>query len=1524
MSVRWKPMIILSGLFLVLGAVGLLAMLAVIVPKRAEDVLPIARADVRAGRFEQAKVRFGQALQRDPRNPKIHLELAEFLAMWSEKDPAVRTRLRGEWLKALNDAAKYGKQMPEPRRVLLADALAHEEWSDCVHWARELQPLDADNVDVHFVLACEALDQQPPSESEARAHLTVLEAAEPARERTAWVRARAAQLGNDEKAVEAVLGQFRATPPAADTADPLARIQLRLIDVARTTDPATLALRLDAFRAEAAALPADTPPARVSEVSRLIEKAQRHINTAPESVRKDEQIGKLAAALGDVADITFQKATAASTDHDLRPYQGYAEYLLYREQRTRCLEIVAQALALPTATLPVWASTVAELREIGIKAALSDASDPARFDKAAPLIEALLASSTPRYQALGHLFRGVIDLELSGGGEGPTPASEPGEARTRDDARIGSALNHLRAASEGLKDVATAQALYGVALIFTGEKGVGRQHLQEAYRMGGSQLDPRYQVWAAWSVLQAGYPESAEPIVARLLSDAQQGRVGADLAPTLHLLMAEILQARPTAESRRAALAEYQAALKAGYPRTKAIELRLVQLEALLGGSPARIVAQEGADASSEMLTILTLREQGEAQAARTRLDEARRRFSDNAELVGLDAAMCQEAGDPAAADRLLSAYLAEHPANDDLTMLRATILGGPLKKPDQARALLRGLIERSPTSTALVQLAMLEIAQKDHDAALAAIGQIRTRWSESAAPDLLEAQLALGEGRNDDSARLLDEALRKDPQNKVALFWKARLQESIGAPVEARQILEMILRDRPVKELQDGVPLATAAQWALAAMAVDRLEYGAAVARFEELVREHPADQLTRAARWNLAMARAANGDPTHAKAEVAELLRDPRTTSDERVQAADFYRRQNDDFAAAREIDRVLADHPEHAPAVSFKALTLTAQNQLPAALMLVRKAIALGDAPAGLYLLLSALENLNGPEGLKTARAALEDGLKQYPESGELIRARYQIMTLAHDPAAVATLERLVQDNPRSPARAVLVDAYRDAHQFDHAEALLEDDLRRADAQGAAAATLTARLIELQTAQAAEAANRRDRSAMIQAADRATTRILEARKAYPRDARFLELEADLALQTGDLVRAGQLAQQLADREKGSPAGPILKARIAAAAGRPDEAARAYEEALERTPTRTDFRIALGRAEMAAGRPDAAIRQASAVMEAQSELPAALVLKAQALVRMPGTPAESAGRRDQAAELLRKAIKTDESNSDAYHLLSDLQVNRGERAQGIATLENCLKALPDDDTALSMLIQRLSEPAAPGKPADAAALARADQIGKAYGPRDTSGAFNLAIAVGYHRAGRSDLAIAWGERAAARLDRPIVHLTLGDILLAQAESSPSAEPDRALLNKAIDQYDRVLAIQPDSIEAVNNKAWILHRYLSRHAEALEVAEGYARKADAAALPADFLDTLGSIQAEVGKVQEARATFEDGLRQAPDHPVLNYHMGKLIADREDDRSRARLYLDKANKGRDGMPASLARDLDQLMARLGH
>ena len=125
-----------------------------------------------------------------------------------------------------------------------------------------------------------------------------------------------------------------------------------------------------------------------------------------------------------------------------------------------------------------------------------------------------------------------------------------------------SALNHLKLAAAALPDIAEAQARYGVALVLAGEQNLGRQFLQTALRLGS--LDPQYQLWAAWTILQAGYPEEAEPIVRSLLQQVDRATLPRELDGALHLLHGELHQARRTPEDLKKAVAEFDKALAAG------------------------------------------------------------------------------------------------------------------------------------------------------------------------------------------------------------------------------------------------------------------------------------------------------------------------------------------------------------------------------------------------------------------------------------------------------------------------------------------------------------------------------------------------------------------------------------------------------------------------------------------------------------------------------------------------------------------------------------------------------------------------------------------------------------------------------------------------------------------------------------------------------------------------------------------------------------------------------------------------
>ncbi len=331
------------------------------------------------------------------------------------------------------------------------------------------------------------------------------------------------------------------------------------------------------------------------------------------------------------------------------------------------------------------------------------------------------------------------------------------------------------------------QARYGVALVLAGEQNLGRQFLQNALRLGN--LDPQLELWAAWTVLQAGYPEEAEPIISSLAQKLAGGTAPRELSAALHLLQrrgASRAGGRRRTSGRRPL--EFEKSIAAGPESSATVLVRLAQIDVQLGEyerAIARIdlmTKQGKGSPSAEQLAVLTLEEQGKKPEARARLKAARTTYPASPELAGLDAALVAKDGKPAEADRILADFLKGSPDQPTLVMMRAQIQADSLKNDQEARALLQGIADRTESSAPLVQLAGLELERSQLDAAAAVIAKIRARWPEAATGDVLSAQLELKRGHTAQAIKHFDAALKKDPNNKIVQYWKAQLDGQTGS----------------------------------------------------------------------------------------------------------------------------------------------------------------------------------------------------------------------------------------------------------------------------------------------------------------------------------------------------------------------------------------------------------------------------------------------------------------------------------------------------------------------------------------------------------------------------------------------------------------------------------------------------------------------------------------------------------------------------------------------------------------------
>jgi len=1532
MTVRWRPLIVLSGLFVTIGLIGLLAFVFVIAPGDVGDVLAQARTARENGRFEDAKIYYLQAVQLDGRNAAIHQEMADFYAEW-RRDPgeANPEELANARLRSLVEAARRDKSALEPRRALLSEALNGDDAAEQRHWAEQVIALDPTSVDALFVLAEAALNENPPNLSEAERFLEGLKGRAADRARTLWIEARIARENGRQSELKAVLERFDGGASAEDEPAIDAWSRLRLTELALETAEETetdgIDRRIAAIVEQAQPIleTPSTPASRVVEIAALSRRVRATLEELGMDPERAEALGK---PLMDQVDAGFRSRIESDQAPGLWFHHAYARHLAERGEHERCLEVAKAALELPAARNAALADDVMRLHETAIKVALADAEDPERYAKAKPHIEGLLGSSRSEYQGLGHLFQGAIDLERSG----LAGVSDGEDALSRTEAAtfLKSARDHLRQAARRLPNIPTAQALHGIALVLSGETALGRQYLQTAQR--SSSLEPRYRVWAAWTMIQAGYPEEAEPILEQLAALVETGDAPAELELTIETLQGEIAHARRSPEDLELVRAALERSAEAADAEDVpiAVALRQAELALVLEGPEAALeridaLREAGRGAAAvEALAIATLSKMDRDDEARMTLEVARRAYPESSQLAALDASLLLKQGQAEEAARSLAAFLEAHPEDVTITQLRARILAEELERIDDARQLLIETAERTETTAPLVQLVLLDMRRGALDEVERTVAKVKARWPEAAAGDLLDAQLSLAKRDLSAAARHLEHALRKDPTNKIALFWKAQIDASNGSKAQAARAFETIIQDGTVKELEDGLPLSAAAQWSMAQILMDHNDLDGAILRLEALLEREDAGAMSRAVRWKLAEAHMTKGDWKTARQELIDLLRSPEATHDERTRAANAFRINGEPKAARSLIERVRKDEPYHPGAVVVQAFLLAGEGKRAEAAAMLREAAEHSTQPPATYLMIAGLESQVAGEGeaaSTAAREAIERGLEAHPDSIDLARANYELIRDAEGvEAALGFAEEKAETSERPRFRRFLADVYAAEEHFEAAERTLEGLIE----QNPEDPKLAVALVSVVASQAIEAARRGDDETEAATNLRLSALIQDFREQFPNDVRFAQADCELAMRQGDFTKAEAIARGIDRIDPDSVVGPLLRAMIQTDQGLNAQAVDSYREALERDPLRDDVRLALGDLLLSLGRAREARLEADRILARSPKNQEAILLRASAIAAWTGgTSRVSDAQRRQAIEQLSQAIQEDPDFRGASHLKARIEREAGDLTQAVETLQAAGAASGEDPDGLALLIQYLAEPRPDGSPPSAAERSEAEAIAQAAAEADRSGRNNLAIAVGYHRAGRPDLALPWAERASETIATPAVWLNHGDILLSLAESIADPSEARRVFLQAIEVYDRVIAANAESVEAVNNKAWILHRYLDRHDEARALVENFLNRVDRQSLPSAFFDTVGAIYHALGRDQEAEDAFAEGLRKSPDHAVLNYHMGRLLAQDDHRADHAARYLEKAKAAEDQLPLEIAREVDRLLERVG-
>ncbi len=144
--------------------------------------------------------------------------------------------------------------------------------------------------------------------------------------------------------------------------------------------------------------------------------------------------------------------------------------------------------------------------------------------------------------------------------------------------------------------------------------------------------------------------------------------------------------------------------------------------------------------------------------------------------------------------------------------------------------------------------------------------------------------------------------------------------------------------------------------------------------------------------------------------------------------------------------------------------------------------------------------------------------------------------------------------------------------------------------------------------------------------------------------------------------------------------------------------------------------------------------------------------------------------------------------------------------------------------------------------------------------------------------------------------------------ILARGLDSNPNSEELRLFLatslmeaghaDRAIQEYEAILRNNPRALLAANNLAALLTDYKG-DPKSLERALSLCREFEIQSSNPVFLDTLGWVHLKLGHADEAIRLIRQAVAKAPDHPVLNYHLGTAYS-KAGQVKEARAHLEKA------------------------
>ena len=409
-----------------------------------------------------------------------------------------------------------------------------------------------------------------------------------------------------------------------------------------------------------------------------------------------------------------------------------------------------------------------------------------------------------------------------------------------------------------------------------------------------------------------------------------------------------------------------------------------------------------------------------------------------------------------------------------------------------------------------------------------------------------------------------------------------------------------------------------------------------------------------------------------------------------------------------------------------------------------------------------------------------------------------------------------------------------------------------------------------------------------------------------------------AGLEEQEDNYAAAAALYKGIIDSDPESIVPMLALARLAEKQGKTQEMLDWLEQARERAPRDIKPRVMLAEYYLRKQQTEKADLLVKEAVKVGSQQPTLLALQGRVLM--------ADHRYNEALPILAELVMRAPDSVFGRVLLGETYLKLGQTMDARKQLELALEKQPNYMLALVLMVKVELQS---GYFEQALKYARQIQniqpdlslgyelAGDAWVAEKKYAEANTAYAQAWEREQSSVLAIKLSDTA-MRSGKPDDALKS---LLAWLNEHPDDVQTRQLLgttyqnlgqdDKAIDVYERLLAVQPDNVLALNNLAWLYS--LANDPKALGLAErAYLAYPDNAGIQ----DTFGWILVQQGQVDKGRRLLKQAMEKLSEVPEVRYHYAVALL-KSGEKTEARklltqlLHSERPFEGRDNIQALL-------------